>query len=94
LYLIAQCGLYQHNIKDWEQKPLANQMWINLHPFNQEAFQQCLTSGTITLTQSGYAQSNRFVGLATKILTATQQMQLQENSICSWRISLRKQRPG
>jgi hypothetical protein len=40
-------------------------MWINLHPFIQEAYQQCLTSGTITSTQSGYAQSNRFAGLAT-----------------------------
>ncbi len=40
-------------------------MWINLHPFIQEAYQQHLTSGTITSTQSGYAQSNSFAGLAT-----------------------------
>jgi hypothetical protein len=36
-----------------------------LHPFIQKAYQQCLTSGTITSTQGGYAQSNRFAGLAT-----------------------------
>jgi hypothetical protein len=65
LDLIAQCGLYQRNIEDWEQKPLDNQMWINLRPFIQEAYQQRLTSETITSTQGGYAQSNRFAGLAT-----------------------------
>jgi hypothetical protein len=65
LDLMAQCGLYQRDIEGWEQKPLGNQTWINLHPFIQEAYQQCLTSGTITSTQGGYAQSNRFAGLAT-----------------------------
>jgi hypothetical protein len=65
LDLIAQCGLYQRNIEDWERKPLGNQMCINLRPFIQEAYQQCLTSGTITSTQSGYTQSNLFAGLAT-----------------------------
>jgi hypothetical protein len=55
----------QRNIEDWERKPLGDQTWINLHPFIQEAYQQRLTSGTITSTQSGYAQSNRFASLAT-----------------------------
>jgi hypothetical protein len=40
-------------------------MCINLHPFIQEAYQQRLTSETITSTQSWYAQSNWFAGLAT-----------------------------
>ncbi len=65
LDLIAQCSLYQHNIEDWEQKPLIHQTWIKLCPFIQEAYQQHLTSGTITSTQSGYTQSNRFPDLAT-----------------------------
>jgi hypothetical protein len=56
LGLIARCGLYQRNIEDWEQKPLADHMWTNLHPFIQETYQQ---------RQSGYAQSNRFASLAT-----------------------------
>jgi hypothetical protein len=64
LDLIAQCGLYQCDIEDWEQKPLGNQTWINLHPFIQE-YQCRLTSGTITSTQSGYAKSNCFIDLAT-----------------------------
>jgi hypothetical protein len=94
LDLIARCGLYQHNIEDWEQKPLANQTWINLCPFIQEAYQQCLTSGTITLTQSGYVQSNFFAGLSTnKILMRTQRTRSQEHSICTWQISLHKQQP-
>jgi hypothetical protein len=61
----AQCVLYQCNIEDWESKPLGVQPWINLRPFIQEAYQQCLTSGTITSTQNGYTQSSRFAGLAT-----------------------------
>ncbi len=65
LDLIARCGLYQRNIEDWERKPLGNQTWINLHPFIQKAYQRCLTSGMITSTQSGYAQSNRFASLTT-----------------------------
>jgi hypothetical protein len=52
-------------LRIWEQKPLDNQTWINLCPFIQGAYQRCLTSGTITSTQSGYAQSNCFAGLAT-----------------------------
>jgi hypothetical protein len=65
LDLIAQCGLYQRDIVDYEQKPLANQTWINLCPFIQEAYQQRLTSGTFTSMQSGYAQCNHFASLAT-----------------------------
>ncbi len=66
LDLIPRCGMYQHNIKDWEQKPLGDQTWINLCPFIQEAYRQQLTSGTITSMQGGYAQSIRFASLATK----------------------------
>jgi hypothetical protein len=65
LDLIARSDLYQRNIEGWERKPLANQMWINLCPFIQEAYQRCLTSGTITSMQSGYTQGNRFAVLAT-----------------------------
>jgi hypothetical protein len=65
LDLIAQCGLYQQDVEDWERKPFSDQMWINLHPFIQEAYQRCLTSETITSTQSGYTQISGFAGLAT-----------------------------
>jgi hypothetical protein len=40
-------------------------MWINLCPFIQEAYQQCLTSGMITSMQGWYAKSNLFAGLMT-----------------------------
>ncbi len=63
--LIARWGLYRRDIEDWERKPLANQTWTNLRPFIQEAYQRHLTSGTITSTQNGYPQSNRFAGLVT-----------------------------
>ena len=65
LDLIAQTGLYQRNLEDWECKPDADQMWINLHPHIQEAYQRRLTSGTVTLALGGHAQNNRFAGLTT-----------------------------
>ena len=65
LDLIAQTGLYQCNLKDWEHMPKAEQTWINLHPHIHEAYQRRLTPGTVTLAQGGYAQNNRFSGLTT-----------------------------
>ena len=65
LDLIAQTGLNQHDRKDWECKPNADQTWINLCPHTQEAYQRCLTSGTVTSAQGGYAQNNCFAGLTT-----------------------------
>ena len=65
--LLARCGLYQHDLEDWERKPIADQTWINLRPFIQEAYQRGLTSGTITSVQGGFAQNNRFAGLATDV---------------------------
>ena len=65
LNLIAQTGLYQRNLEDWERKPNADQTWINLRPHIQEAYQQRLTLGMVISAQGGYAQNNRFVGLTT-----------------------------
>lgn len=63
LDLIKCCGLYQCNLKNWERKPIAEQTWINLRPFIQEAYQRRLTSGTIISAQGGFTQNNRFAGL-------------------------------
>jgi hypothetical protein len=57
--------LYQHDLKDWVRKSIADQTWINLRPFIQEAYQRCLTLGTITPAQGGFAPTNRFSGLTT-----------------------------
>ena len=65
LDLITRTGLYQHDLKDWKCKPKAEQTWINLHPFIQEAYQRRLILGTITSAQGRYAQNNRFAGLET-----------------------------
>jgi hypothetical protein len=65
--LLARCGLYQRDLEDWERKPIADQTWINLRPFIQEAYQRRLTSGTITSAQGGFSQNNRFAGLATDV---------------------------
>jgi len=65
--LLVRCGLYQRDLEDWEHKPLIDQTWINLRPFIQEAYQRCLTSGTITSAQGEFAQNNRFAGLATDV---------------------------
>ena len=65
--LLEHCGLYQCDLEDWECKPLVDQTWINLWPLIQEAYQRCLTSGTITSAQGGFAQNNRFAGLTTDV---------------------------
>ncbi len=65
LDLIACCKLYQRDLEDWERKPILDQAWINLRPFIQEAYQQRLTSGTITLAQGGFTKNNRFADLTT-----------------------------
>jgi hypothetical protein len=67
LDLLVRCGLYQRDLEDWERKPIVDQTWINLWPFIQEAYQRRLTSGTITSAQGGFAQNNRFSGLATDV---------------------------
>ena len=59
--------MYQRDLEDWERKPIADQTWINLRPFIQEAYQRRLTSGTITSAQGEFAQNNRFAGLATDV---------------------------
>ena len=51
LDLIAQTGLYQCDLKDWECKPNADQTWINLRPHIQEAYQHRLTLGTEKMIQ-------------------------------------------
>jgi hypothetical protein len=58
--LLSKCGLYQHNLEDWERKPDADKTWLNLHQFIQEAYQRCLALGTMTAGQRGYTSCNRF----------------------------------
>jgi hypothetical protein len=58
--LLTRCGLYQHNLEDWDRKPDANKTWPNLHPFIQEAYQHRLASGKMTAGQGGYAPCNCF----------------------------------
>jgi hypothetical protein len=65
--LLARCRLYQHDLKDWEHKPLGDQTWINLRPFILEAYQRRRTSGMITSARGGFTQDNRFAGLATDV---------------------------
>jgi hypothetical protein len=59
--LLTRCGLYQRDLEDWDHKPNANKMWLNLRPFIQEAYQRCLASGTMMAGQGGYTSCNRFV---------------------------------
>ncbi len=37
--LLTQCGIYQRDLEDWDQKPEAEITWINLRPFIQKACQ-------------------------------------------------------
>jgi hypothetical protein len=61
--LFMRAGIYARDINNWECRPDANKMYINLHPFIQAAYQGCLASGVITATQSRYATNNCVAGL-------------------------------
>jgi hypothetical protein len=63
--LLTQCGLYQQDLEYWDCKPNADKTWHNLHPFIQEAHQNCLHLGTMTARQGGYSSQNRFAGFTT-----------------------------
>jgi hypothetical protein len=58
--LLTKCGLYQRDLEDWDRKPDANKMWLNLCPFIKEAYQRCLALGTMMAGQGGYTSCNRF----------------------------------
>jgi hypothetical protein len=58
--LLTRCGLYQHDLEDWDRKPDTNKTWLNLRPFIQEAYQHCLASGTMTAGQGGNTFLNHF----------------------------------
>jgi hypothetical protein len=34
--LLTRSGMFMQDLKDWDRKPSADQMWINLRPFIQE----------------------------------------------------------
>ena len=61
--LLTRCGIYQLDLDNWDPKLDANKTWLNLRPFIQEAYQRCLTSGTMTAGQGGYASRNCFTTL-------------------------------
>jgi hypothetical protein len=65
LDLFMHASIYVRNMDDWECKPDANKMYINLRPFIQAAYQCCLAYGVIMANQSGYASNNHFPGLTT-----------------------------
>jgi hypothetical protein len=55
-------GHYHRNFEEWDQKDVANKIWINLKPFIQEAYQHCLNTMVNMAGQHGYIQ-NAFAAL-------------------------------
>jgi hypothetical protein len=62
--LLTQCSLYQRDLNDWDCKPDAEKMWLNLRPFIQEVYQHHFAYGNMTTGQGGYASCNCFAGFA------------------------------
>ncbi len=60
--LLLQCGLYTRDFDDWEQKPSADRIWINLKTFVQECYTRHLNASSITSGAKGYVQ-NAFTAL-------------------------------
>jgi hypothetical protein len=42
--LLLGCGLYQRDFDEWDRNLTADKIWINLKPFNQEAYQRRLNA--------------------------------------------------
>ncbi len=55
--LLLQCGLYTCNFEDWGRKPKADQVWMGLKTFIQEAYMRHLNATNITAGQQGYVQN-------------------------------------
>jgi hypothetical protein len=55
--LLLGCGLYQRDFDEWDRKPAADKVWINLKPFIQDAYQRRLNATGNTSGQHGYVQN-------------------------------------
>ncbi len=60
--LLLKCGLYTRDFDNWDQKPSANRIWINLKMFVQECYTRQLNALSITSGAQGYVQ-NAFTAL-------------------------------
>ena len=60
--LLLQCGLYTRDFEDWDRKPSADRIWINLKTFVQECYTRRLNASNITSGAQGYVQ-NAFAAL-------------------------------
>jgi hypothetical protein len=60
--LLLQCGLYTRDFDNWDQKPSADRIWINLKMFLQECYMRHLNASSITSGAQGYVQ-NAFAAL-------------------------------
>jgi len=55
--LLLQCGLYTRDFEDWDRKPSADRIWINLKTFVQECDTRRLNASNITSGAQGYVQN-------------------------------------
>jgi hypothetical protein len=63
--LFTQAGIYARDKDNWDQKADNNKTYLLFRLFIQDWYQCCLTLGTITTGQGGYASFKRFAGLTT-----------------------------
>ncbi len=62
--LLTRSGMFVQDLEDWDRKPSADQMWINLRSFIQELYQRHITLGAMMSAQGGYTGGgNCFAGL-------------------------------
>ena len=55
--LLLQCGLYARDFEDWDRKPSADRIWINLKTFVQECYPRQLNASSIISRAHGYVQN-------------------------------------
>ena len=71
--LLNQCGIYQRDLNNWDQKFNTNKKWLSLHLFIQEAYQRRLASGTMVAGQGKYMSRNCFATLAANATAITEE---------------------
>jgi hypothetical protein len=63
--LLMCCGMYVHDMEDYDRWADTNKTWLHLSPFIQMAYQRPLQMGASTTMQGGYSSTNRFASLPT-----------------------------
>ncbi len=82
--LLTRCGMYMHNMKDWDRKPDTDKTWLHLHPFIQTAYQRHLQTVPLRQHKEGTPTGLQTSPWKVRSLAMTQQRTSWGQSTCTW----------